>query len=199
MMRRNDGWVGGAVLIAIGVALLLGQVTDDVGQFILLGLGLVLLILFAVSRNPGALIGGGILTGLGAGVATAAYLSSETTASSELVGSAVLFGLGGGFLFVWLVGELFRVPEARFWPLIPGTILALVGVIVLAGSDAAEATRFIWPVALIALGLIAVVGAFRRRPPSDQPGPTGGPGPMDQPGPTDQGPTGQGPTEPPVA
>jgi hypothetical protein len=170
-MRRNDGWVGGAVLIAIGIALLIGQVTDDVGQFVLLGLGLVLLVLFAVSRNPGALIGGGILTGLGAGVASAAYLSSQTDASDQLVGAVVLFGLGGGFLFVWLVGELFHMPEARIWPLFPGTILVLVGIIVLAGSDAAEATRFIWPVALIALGVVAVIAALRRRPPSDLPGP----------------------------
>ncbi|MFH0751641.1 MAG: hypothetical protein V2B17_07375, partial [Chloroflexota bacterium] len=113
-MQRKDQWVGGAVLIAIGVALLLGQLVGETGQFVTLGIGLVLLVLFAVSRNPGTLIGGGIVTGIGAGVLVAA------NTEGDIAGAAVLFGLGFGFIGVWLIGTLLRIKEITFWPLIPG-------------------------------------------------------------------------------
>jgi len=156
-MQRNDQWVGGAVLIAIGVALLLGQFVGETGEFVLLGLGVVLLVLFAVSRNPGTLIGGGIVTGLGAGVLVA------TNTEGDIAGAAVLFGLGFGFIGVWLVGTLLRIEETSLWPLIPGAILVAVGVVVLAGSEAAGQLETLWPVALIGLGVIVLLAAIRGR------------------------------------
>lgn len=164
-MKRDDRWVGGLVLIAIGIAALLAQVTDDLEQYVLLGLGVVLLLLFAVSRNPGALIGGSIVTGLGIGVIIAA------TREDAVGGAAVLFGLGFGFLAIWFVGRLFRMKETAFWPLIPGGILVAIGFVVLAGTDAAEAFTWLWPILLIALGVIVLVGtvAGRLRGPDDQP------------------------------
>ncbi len=177
-MNRNDQWVGGAVLIAIGAALLLGQFVDDAGRFILLGVGLVLLVLFFVSRNPGALIGGGIVTGLGVGVLLATELDGEAA------GSAVLLGLGGGFIGVWLVGMLFRLQETKIWPLIPGAILATIGVALLAGTEALETLEWLWPVLLIGLGVIVLIGALMRRgsaesPPTDVGSTWGGPGSQD--------------------
>lgn len=154
-MQSRDQWVGGAVLIAIGVALLLGQVFGETGQFVLLGIGLVLLVLFAVSRNPGTLIGGGIVTGLGVGVLVAA------NTVGEVAGAAVLFGLGLGFIGVWLVGSLLRMKETTFWPLIPGAILVAVGAVVLAGSEAGRNFELLWPVMLIGLGGFVIVAALR--------------------------------------
>ena len=156
-MERRDQWVGGAVLIAIGVALLLGQLVGETGQFVLLGIGIVLLMLFAVSRNPGTLIGGGIVTGLGTGVLVAA------NTSGDVAGAAVLFGLGFGFVGVWLVGTLMRVEETRIWPLIPGAILVAVGIVVLAGSEAAKTFELLWPLLLIGLGVVVIVAALRGR------------------------------------
>jgi hypothetical protein len=156
-MQRRNQLVGGAVLITIGVALLLGQLVGDAGQFVLLGIGLVLLVLFAVSRNPGTLIGGGIVTGLGAGVLVAA------NTDGEIGGAAVLFGLGLGFLGVWLVGTLMRIEETRIWPLIPGAILIVVGIVVLAGTEAAETLELLWPVALIGIGVVVLLAALRGR------------------------------------
>lgn len=156
-MQRRDQWVGGAVLIAIGAGLLLGQLVEDAGQFILLGIGLALLVLFAVSRNPGALIGGGIVTGLGAGVLVAA------NTEGDIAGAAVMFGLGLGFIGVWLVGMLMRIKETTIWPLIPGAILVVLGFVVLAGSETAQAFELLWPVALIGLGVVVLVAAVRGR------------------------------------
>lgn len=156
-MQQRDQWVGGAVLIAIGAGLLLGQVFGDAGQFVLIGIGIVLLLLFAVSRNPGTLIGGGIVTGLGAGVLVAA------NTSGDISGAAVLFGLGLGFVGVWLVGTLLRIPETKVWPLIPGAILVVIGFAVLAGPEAAEALGWLWPLALIGAGVVVIAAAVLGR------------------------------------
>lgn len=161
-MQRRDQWVGGAVLITIGVALLLGQYVGDAGRFVVLGIGVVLLVLFAISRNPGALIGGGIMTGLGIGIVLATELEGDAA------GSAVLLGLGGGFLGVWLVGLLFRVEETRIWPLIPGAILGIIGVALLAGTEALESMEWVVPALFIGFGAIVIVAAFVRRGSPDQ-------------------------------
>jgi hypothetical protein len=157
----NDGrWVGGVVLIIIGLALLVGQWVPDVGHYAPLAVGLALLALFLVTRNPGALIGGSIVTGIGAGVALdAAYPGTG--------GGWVPLGLGFGFLGIWLIGALFRMPEARFWPLIPGGILVFAGLAVL-GPGAADVSRYAWPIALIVLG-VAVLARGLRRPPVPPP------------------------------
>ncbi len=156
-MHRNEGWVGGVVLIVIGVALLVGQLVGDAGRFILLGIGIALLALYAITRNPGTLIGGGIVTGLGAGVLAATYLQDEQS------GAAVLFGLGGGFLLVWIVGLFANHEETRIWPLIPGVILIVIGAGVAAQADP-QLVALVWPVALIALGIIVILAAVLRRP-----------------------------------
>jgi hypothetical protein len=156
-MGRNDQWVGGAVLIAIGIALLLGKLFGDMGQFILLGIGLVLLLLFAVSRNPGTLIGGGIVTGLGAGV----LVNMHTT--GDIADAAVVLGLGFGFVGVWLVGYLMQIRATAVWPLIPGVILVIVGAGVAAGPDGARLMEVVWPVLLITLGVIVVIAGLRGR------------------------------------
>lgn len=156
-MQRRDQWVGGAVLIIIGAGILLGQLFGDAEQYILLGIGILLLVLFAASRNPGTLIGGGIVTGLGVGVVIAA----NTT--GDIAGAAVLFGLGLGFLGVWLVGTLMRIPETTIWPLIPGAILVVIGFVVLGGEEVAETFELLWPVLLIVLGVVVIGGALLRR------------------------------------
>jgi hypothetical protein len=162
-MQRNDQWIGGAVLIVIGVALLLGQLVDDVGRFVLLGIGLTLLALWLATRNPGTLIGGGVCTGLGVGILVA---SSST---GNLAGAAVVLGLAGGFLGIGLIGHLLGVEEARWWPFIPGAILAIVGVVVFAGPDAAETFSLLWPIGLVVLGVGLVVAALRARSGGEEP------------------------------
>lgn len=162
-MQRNDQWIGGAVLIVIGVALLLGQLVDDVGRFVLLGIGLTLLALWLATRNPGTLIGGGICTGLGVGILVASI------STGNLAGAAVLLGLAGGFLGIGVIGHLVGVEETRWWPFIPGAILAIIGVVVFAGPDAAETLSLLWPIGLVVLGVGLVIAALRTRGGSEEP------------------------------
>lgn len=161
---RNDQIVGGIILIGIGAVVLLGQYFKDIGQFAVLGLGVVLLVLYALLRTPGALIAGGILTGLGLGILGAVNLQDEPA------GAAVLFGLGGGFVGVWAIGTVMREPSTRLWPLIPGGILLAVGALVLSGAENLENYQWIAPAILIGIGALVLIAAFMRRPsrPTDE-------------------------------
>src|SRR3972149_3643835 len=118
MARQQDGrprdgrWIGGLLLIRIGVVLLVGQWLPDVGRYAPLAIGLALTVIFIVTRNPGALIGGSSVTGIRAGI----VLDQLFPAAS---GGWVPLGLGLGFLGIWAAGTVFRLPEAPGWPLIP--------------------------------------------------------------------------------
>jgi hypothetical protein len=169
---RNDQVVGGILLIGIGAVVLLGQYFDNVAEYAVLGLGVVLLALYLFLRSPGALIAGGILTGLGLGIIGAVNLQDEAA------GAAVLFGLGGGFVGVWALGALMREPSTRTWPLIPGGILVAIGALVLTGAENFDNYEWLAPAILIGIGVLVVIAALLRRPtsptsPTDQSG-TGG-------------------------
>ncbi|MFI5254562.1 MAG: hypothetical protein ACHQ15_03815, partial [Candidatus Limnocylindrales bacterium] len=88
--------------------------------------------------------------------------------------------LGLGFLAIWFIGALFRLPEARFWPLLPGGILVVAGLASVGGA-AADVLRYAWPIGLILLGLAVMLLAWRRRQPP--PLETGQPAPIPEQGP----------------
>jgi hypothetical protein len=151
--------VGGMVLVTIGVALLVAQVAPQFGQYIVLVVGLGLLGIFIVTRAYGALIGGSIVTGVGAGVAIAA------STTGTFAGAAVVLSLGVGFLAIWAISHLFRLPERHWWPLVPGLVLASVG-LPLAMGGAIPNLHSLWPAVLIALGVLIIGRAYvgSRRP-----------------------------------
>ena len=87
MHRREAPWIGGLVLIAIGVLMLGAYVLPDVGLYVVLALGLVFLAAFVFTRAYGFLVPGGILTGLGIGVALTPYVSHGTVSGALVVGA----------------------------------------------------------------------------------------------------------------
>ena len=156
--RGNDGrWIGGIILILIGVGLLANQFVPDIGRYAPLVVGLGLLIIFLVTRNAGALIGGSIVTGIGIGL-----LMDEQFPATN--GSWIPLCLGLGFLAIWVFGGLLRMPEARFWPLIPGGILTFVGIAALGGLSS-DIGQYVWPIVLILIGVVSIAGSLRRKPP----------------------------------
>lgn len=159
---ENAGaWVLGLILVAIGGMLLLGRWVPDAGQYIVLAIGLVFLVAFFISGEYGFLVPGGIVTGIGAGIPLAAAYAGE------LGGGLFLVAFGAGFLLIWVLGELMRVPERHWWPLVPGLIIGSIGVALTAGErgrGVADAINTAWPIVLIAGGLLLLVRAFRGRP-----------------------------------
>lgn len=137
----------GLVLIIIGALLLLGQQHLLRGDLTVLIIGTGLLILYAFTGQYGLLIPGGILTGLGAGIALREWVGAE--------GASVVLGLGLGFLFIYVV-DLARGTRraAAWWPVIPGGILAAIGVLMVArATGTLQTIAAWWPVVLVALGI----------------------------------------------
>ncbi|MET1231706.1 MAG: hypothetical protein ABWY52_02500 [Candidatus Limnocylindrales bacterium] len=163
--RGADGrWIGGIILILIGAALLANQFIPDIGRYAPLVVGLGLLIIFIFTRNAGALIGGAIVTGIAVGL-----LMDEQFPPSEGT-SWIPLCLGLGFLGIWVFGGLLRMPEARFWPLIPGGILTFVGIAALGGLSSLVG-QYVWPIVLIFIGLVAIMSSLRREAPQPSPSP----------------------------
>lgn len=158
--HQSKGIVGGVILITLGVLFLIGQVfqVEWYGYFLLGALSLLFLVSGILTRTPGLLIPGGILAGLSLGV-WAVQLPSLTTQMSE--GGVFLLCFAAGWLLVSLLSLLIGKP--MWWPLIPGSILGLIGTALVAGGTALTVLQLFgtigWPLILIAIGAYII---FRR-------------------------------------
>lgn len=155
------------MIIGIGLFFLLARYVPDIGAWIPLFIGLIFLAAFLVKREYGYLIPGCIVSGVGVGILL------EMAVGDPWSGSVVLFSIGGGFIAIWVASMLVRMADkdwphgeskdagdALWWPLIPGGILILIGLVVLAdGSDLLQW----WPLLLIGAGIIVLLSALRRR------------------------------------
>jgi hypothetical protein len=155
-------WVGGVIMIAIGLALLAAQLFEPAAWMVLGALAVVFLALFAGTRAYGFLVPGAILGGLafGVGLEEGGY---------SLDRSAVLLGLASAFLAIYVV-NVFMARPAAWWPLIPGGVLAMIGgSLFVGGTGAAEDVARWWPVVLIAVGVLVLLGGTRQRQRSNTP------------------------------
>ena len=154
--RDPGGLVAGLVIAGIGLFFLAGQLEPDIGRFVTMFIGLALLAVFVVTRQYGFLVPGSILTGVGIGIVL------DSTASGEAESGVMMLAIAGGFLGIWVIGSLYRLAENHWWPLIPGGILTLIGMVQLTRTDVAGALR-LWPVILIVLGAFVLARAITRR------------------------------------
>lgn len=156
--------IAAVVLIVIGLLLLIGNLSRStlIGLLILPSLGAIFLAWGFLARLAGPLIPGGILFGLGLGVLVQQLF---LTANASVGGAVVVMGLGLGFLVITLL--VFLVTGERcWWPLIPGGILAIIGIALLLGSAGLAFLRVLgqlWPVILIAVGAYLLWRATDRR------------------------------------
>jgi hypothetical protein len=146
----------GLILIIIGLALFANQLFQLNGAFVLGAIAVVFFAMLATTRQYGFLIPAMIFTGLAAGV--------EAVTLGEASGGAVLLGLGGAFLGIYVVSAL-AFGRPQWWPLIPGGILGTLGAaLVLGGEEGIASVGRFWPLALIAIGLLMLLGASVPRP-----------------------------------
>ena len=129
-------------------------------------LGLLFLIWGLASRHVVPLVPGGILLGLGVGIVIAQQLYGNT--NSRESGAVVLIGLGAGFVLITLLSRI-ATPRIQVWPLVPGIILAALGIAILTGGlalDIVNVANLIWTILLIAIGayLLLQAGRGRRKP-----------------------------------
>lgn len=158
--KKSDGLIGGVILIGIGLVALLSQFVDfvswqNVGIYLLLLLGLVFYAWGIVSREAGVMIPGGILSGIGLGVI--AMMSGLLPAGVNEAGVfMVVFGFG--WASITLLTAVFT-DETQWWALIPGGIIAFVGLALLFGGafmNILEGFSSLWPLILIIVGLSVI-------------------------------------------
>jgi hypothetical protein len=155
---QRDTLTLGVILVAVGGGALALRVLPASGPAVVLAIGLGLLVAFAFLRRYAALVPGSIMTGLGAGIVA----SEASWFPGADTGGIIVAGLGLGFLGIWLIGSLARLPENHPWPLIPGGILTTIGVALSLGGAYRDMLDF-WPLALIAVGLLVLLRAVASR------------------------------------
>lgn len=156
----RDQLVFATILIVLGIAGFALQATEgtvDVGGIIVLLIGLFLLGAFAYTRQYGYLVPGGIMTGLGAGIA----LQDAVRLTDDSSGGVIVLGLGLGFVSIWVIGLLVQVAQHHWWPLVPGGILTIVGAALLVGGTAVDMLDY-WYVVLIGIGVVVLAMALFR-------------------------------------
>ena len=164
--KKRANLMPGLILIVLGLAFLILQFVERPwGPGVILALvGLIFVISAAVTRNLGLYIPGFILLGLGAGLAAMTLLPPE-----DKNWPLILIGLGLGFLAIW---PTFTMPQREHpWPLYPGAILTLLGLLFLMAmyqvfgltmESLASVLRW-WPLILVVIGAVIIYRWYRER------------------------------------
>jgi hypothetical protein len=135
----------GIILIVLGVIFIAGQRLGIGGEGVTAAIGLAFVAAFAFTRNYGFLVPGGIMTGLGLGI----VYQTRTDGN----GTPVMLGLGLGFASIYALDAVNRRTAWGWWPLIPGGVLTLVGLVKASSSQGwLSVVGQWWPVALIVVG-----------------------------------------------
>lgn len=144
----------GIALIGIGALLLIAQFIQAqwLSVLILPTLGAIFLLWGLIARNPGLLVPGGILSGIGLG----AYLNSGpfVEAAERVQGGVFLLAFAAGWILIVVASLAIR--RRQWWPLIPGSIMAIIGVALMGGDFGLQILEWVgklWPLILIGIGL----------------------------------------------
>lgn len=165
--------LGGLMLIFGGLLALIGQIVPEswglgFGVLVLLGLGLGFIVVGVLTRQAGWFIPGGILTGIGAGVALidgplARLLPANVFPGDD--GGLFMIAFAGGWFLITVLTAIFT-DETQWWPIIPGAIMLLIGLAAGFGSVFGTVLSWVgrgWPVILIVIGLYIIVQGRRPR------------------------------------
>ncbi len=145
---------GLALVVLGGVLLALERQDGSPDHLFLILVGGVFAAGYFYKKAFGLLIPGGILMGLGLGLAY-----DDLYSDSFVHGESAVFGIGVGFLLIYVVSLLYERVH-RWWPLILGAIL-----IIASFPDWALKDQILdyWPVAVMAVGLFLLLRGVRAR------------------------------------
>lgn len=165
--KKQNNWIGGVILIVVGALMFLGQLMDwrlvgDFGIYIVSILGLLFLIWGIAARNVGPMIPGGILSGIGLGII---LVEGVTWPANVDEGGIFMLAFALGWVLIVVLTAVFTT-KTHWWPLIPGGIMAFIGLAVLFGGffmRALELLGLLWPIALVILGIYILYQARHPR------------------------------------
>lgn len=157
-------FVVGGVLVVVGLLLLLGQVFD-LGAWVLVILATIFAGAGIATRDEGWFIPSGILAGIGLG----ALLQELGMIAGDMAeGGVFLLAFAMGWLSITAMTRIFSA-KWTLWPLIPATVMVLIGAPLLVGGPAEVALGFViellarsWPLGLIAGGIWIIVAQRRK-------------------------------------
>jgi hypothetical protein len=152
----------GVLLILAGAGLLAFQKLEIFNYFFLV-LGLGMTVLGILTRTSGWMIPGGILGGIGLGIALLESPLSNIEPSLD-EGGIFMLCMGAGFLSITLFSKLFG-ECTHTWALIPGAIITTIGGLILLQEPGLKVLEFIssyWPVVLILMGCWILIKLARR-------------------------------------
>lgn len=153
--QKQSALVTGLVFILVGAALYGVRFVDRIGHFAVLTLlGALFLGGYFYAKRYGLLVAGCILTGVGVG-----FL--EDRALWE-VGDFKMLALGVAFVAIWAI-SLLRERKSRWWPLVPGAILILLGFGALRSTRQFLFSREGWPVLFVIIGVLIVIASLGAR------------------------------------
>ena len=141
----------GVMLLVLGLFALATQFVPF-GEWVLPILGILFFVWGLLARNAGLLIPGGVLSGVALGVWGTQLPFAQ--ASDELQGGMFLLGFAVGWALISLFGLV--IGKRMAWPLIPGGIMAVIGIALLSGGPLLTILEYagkLWPLALIGIGL----------------------------------------------
>jgi hypothetical protein len=153
---KSSAVVIGAALILAGIGLLVIQLVEGINEAVILFIiGGVFITGYIFIRTYWMLIPGCILAGIGLGTLGEGLITSFD--------EIFLVGLGVGFIAIYIIQFIFE-GRAFWWPLIPGIILILIGIIE-SFDDLGRLLALAWPAILVLVGLVILAGAlgFGRR------------------------------------
>lgn len=148
--HNSGAYVGAAFLIVIGLFALIANLGGPrIGEeAVPLVIGIAFMVAYGMTSRYGFLVPGGILTGVGGGIWLASLLGATDNGPYAVIGG------GLGFLLIYALDILRSGRSARWWPVVPGVLMVLVGSGMAAGNQELVRQIGTWsPVLLIALGL----------------------------------------------
>jgi hypothetical protein len=154
----TENSVGGIVLIAIGVIVVVGRLVPSFQPYMLVSVAITCLIAFGATREYGFAVAAGITGGLGVGV----LLTPGAPAGDQ--GGVFLLSFAAGFVAIWLLGHLADPATRNAWPLIPAAVLGTIGVSILTRQP----SLVDWLLLVVAVLLVAAgVRALAERHPRE--------------------------------
>lgn len=157
--QNSGAYVGAALLIVIGGAALIANLGGStlVYETIPLALGVAFFVAYFATRQYGFLVPAGILSGVGAGLLVA------NLANVSDAGPFATIGGGLGFILIFAMDVLVSRTAARWWPVVPGALMVVVGTTSAADDQLIIRQLQVWsPVLLIAIGVLILVSRMRR-------------------------------------
>jgi hypothetical protein len=160
---QNKGFLGGAILIMLGMITLFSQLGFvRIGEFILGSLGIIFIFAAFLRRRSGLLVPGGILVGVNAAALLVGFRPIAPFGSG-----AFLLVFSGGWLLISVLSVILNrfdsSTKVMLWPLFPAAFIAAIGGLLMYGETGLfllSQLSLVWPVFLILLGLWII---FRRR------------------------------------